>query len=61
MHLLGNKRKIGKKSFKAVSSHSKKRLAEQRAKTLRNRGYEARIVPSKTKKHGIEYYVWRSV
>jgi len=57
-HLLGNIRKIDRKCFKAVSSHSTKKIAKERAKSLRNKGHEVRILPSKSKKYGKEYYIW---
>ena len=61
MHLLGHKRKIGKKTYKAVSSHEKKSTAQNKAKAYRNRGYSTLVVANKTKEHGKEYYVWREM
>lgn len=61
MHLLGNKRKFGKKTFKAVSAHKLKRRAKEKADQLRNKGCNVRVIPSKTKEYGKEYYVWKEI
>jgi len=57
-HLLGHIRKIDEKCFKAVSSHSTKKRAKEKSKSLRNKGHEVRILLIKSKKYGKEYYVW---
>lgn len=60
-HLLGNKREIDGKKYKAVSSHHTKKRAMEKAKTIRNKGCNVRIIPNKTKKYGKEYYVWKEM
>jgi hypothetical protein len=61
MHLLGHKRKIGKKTYKAMSSHHTKTNAKERARIYRNKGFKTRVIPSTSKEDGKEYYVWKEM
>jgi len=58
-HVLGNKRKIDGKTYTAVSYHHTKKNAEIQAGIWRRKGYSIRIIPTKSKKYGKEYYLWR--
>ena len=53
-------RKFGDKTYSFHSISTKKRLAEQKVKTLRNKGLNARIASKKAKSGGTVYAVYES-
>jgi len=59
MHLKGNRRKFNGKYYTAVSSKDTKSDAKKYASRLRKQGHLARIVKSKSKKDGLEYYIYK--
>jgi hypothetical protein len=58
MHLIGKRRKIEKKNYTAKYAYKKKADAIKRAKNLRKKDWNVRIIPTKCPCKGKEYYLF---